>query len=337
MHDAVVVGAGPAGCAMASTLLQAGLDVAVVDRGSDRHAVRLGESAPPGTEQTVASIFGARAFEREHHRPAYGNRAAWGSSELHDVDFMLNPFGRGWHLDRAAFDARLLEVVRQQGARVCGAADVDRARFVCDATGRAAAVARRLGARIVTGDRLVALVGLFGHSTERDRNSTTTVEAVEDGWWYTTPIPGQRRVVAFLTDADLLGRHASRSAPAFDAEVASTQHISGAISEHGYELAGAPRLVAARTAWLDEPAGPRWVAAGDAAAAFDPLSSQGILSALIMGREAGLALVDGTPDRYRDQHRQLVGQYLAERAAVYAMERRWPEAPFWSRRRPVAA
>jgi hypothetical protein len=31
----------------------------------------------------------------------------------------------------------------------------------------------------------------------------TAVEAVEDGWWYTAPVPGGRRVLAFLTNADL--------------------------------------------------------------------------------------------------------------------------------------
>ena len=31
----------------------------------------------------------------------------------------------------------------------------------------------------------------------------TVVEAVEDGWWYTAPLPDGRRVLAFFTDADL--------------------------------------------------------------------------------------------------------------------------------------
>ena len=95
---------------------------------------------------------------------------------------------------------------------------------------------------------------------------------------------------------------------------------------------------AARSSLLTKPTGDGWIAAGDAAAAYDPLSSHGIGSALADGRNAARAVaatLDGDPasfTTYRDRHLAGYTHYLCTRHAYYADEQRWPTAPFWSRR-----
>ena len=99
----------------------------------------------------------------------------------------------------------------------------------------------------------------------------------------------------------------------------------------------APRLTGcvtdASTSWLDRIAGPGWAATGDAAAAFDPLSSQGIVTALVMGREAG-RVAAGTvrPEEYEAQYASLLEEHLALLKAYYGLERRWADSDFWRRR-----
>jgi flavin-dependent dehydrogenase len=89
---------------------------------------------------------------------------------------------------------------------------------------------------------------------------------------------------------------------------------------------------------LTEPAGEGWAAAGDAAAAYDPLSSHGIGSALAGGRQAAATLVAALQGdaaalpAYGEGHRAGYARYLWSRHAYYADERRWPDAPFWKRR-----
>src|SRR6266403_2195707 len=69
--------------------------------------------------------------------------------------------------------------------------------------GRAAPLARRLGAKRHVTDRLVCS-WVHGRARSSGRGvGLTTVEAISDGWWYTAPLPEERRVLAFLTDADL--------------------------------------------------------------------------------------------------------------------------------------
>jgi flavin-dependent dehydrogenase len=379
---AAVIGGGPAGAAAAAALCRAGVKVVVVDGSDRRDTFRVGESAPPGTERAIVDAFGVGggAFTASRHLPFYGNRAAWGTGEPAVTDFMLNPFGHGWHLDRAAFDRDLLAAaaglgarvltgwrvraaerhdtgwrlrivpVRGEGGDVLGAERVLEARFLCDASGRGGCFGRDHGATLRTGDRLVAVVAMLepgarpgSQPDEGDGDGTTLIEAIEDGWWYTAPVPRGRRVVAFFSDGDLLDPVALRTSEGFAERLAGTGHVATAASRHGGRLAR-PRLVAAGTAWLDPPAGPGWLATGDAAVSFDPLSSQGILSALVMGRRAGEALAerassthDEPLDRYADDYARLRERYQVERDAAYGMERRWPASPFWRRRDGAAA
>ena len=41
------------------------------------------------------------------HDICTGNASAWASAELHETYSLMNPYGAGWHLDRAHFDETL--------------------------------------------------------------------------------------------------------------------------------------------------------------------------------------------------------------------------------------
>jgi flavin-dependent dehydrogenase len=404
--DVVVIGAGPAGCAAAVTLANDGRSVLVVDSGRVGPRItwgtrdpqtppfRIGEGGPPGLDRAVDQVFGTGTFVREDHLVSFGNRSAWGSDQPTDTDFMFNPFGPGWHLDRVAFDERLRARAEAAGATFwfgtvradddraqrdslehddagrwhrerrwtliietpAGAREVDTS-LVCDASGRAAAFARRHGGRSITHDRLVAGVAVYeataveeaaavepGSVVADDLDSTTTLEAVAGGWWYTAAIPHRRRVVAFFTDRDLFPADL-RTIDGYDRLVASTRLIGAVLhrSAPAYQLRSPTMLNPAGSNWLERPSGSGWLATGDAAACFDPLSSQGILTAVLMGRTAGDAAIsllvdpDAGTDAYDQRYRAIVDRFLAEHRSMYGLERRWPDEPFWSRRQLESA
>ena len=84
--------------------------------------------------------------------------------------------------------------------------------------------------------------------------------------------------------------------------------------------------------------GTRWLATGDAALAFDPLSSQGILRALQSGLLAAETIDDvlqgqnSTGHDWSLKNRRHFARHLRTRQAYYHLERRWPDAEFWRRR-----
>ncbi|MFG1272749.1 NAD(P)/FAD-dependent oxidoreductase [Xanthobacter flavus] len=344
--DLLVAGAGPAGAAAAIAAAGRGLRVMLLHDA--RGSAWPGESLPPGMAGLVDAAFGPGLLDEARHLIAYGTRSCWGSDDLIETDFLANPLGGGWLLDRARFDADARARAEAAGAtlvtgRLEGIASMPdgwevtlrdgrrlAARFVLDATGRAAAVARHVGSGREAFDRQVALVATLD---DADPYRGTSVEAVADGWWYTTPLPGGRRVLAFLTDADLLGDGVAGWARRLE----PTIHVRRLVGEGAGAVV--PRTSPAETAAGRSLHGPRWCAAGDAAMTFDPLSSQGISAAILMGARAGglvaaaLAGEGAAFAAWAEDYRTLQGE-TADLGRHYAlMETRWRDAPFWSRRR----
>jgi flavin-dependent dehydrogenase len=87
--------------------------------------------------------------------------------------------------------------------------------------------------------------------------------------------------------------------------------------------------------------GAGWIAVGDAAARFDPLAATGVLHALRSGRGASKAIVsylqgdDGALVDFGRSELKMFTSYLRIRQHQYALERRFPDHAFWTRRKAI--
>jgi len=287
--------------------------------------------------------------------------SAWGSETLNELNHFYNPYGVGWHIDRSRFDAMLVRVAQDAGAtfkkearvvacegdgsggwtvgfRTGDARHLLRARFLVDATGRSSIIARRTGVRRVYHDGLVGVVGFFAPGSEQKaRSPITLIEAVENGWWYSAPLPDSRLVVAFMTDADVYARGRKQSANTWLNRLGHTIYTQ-ARAKIG-TLDSGPLIVQANSSRLDRVCGDNWLAVGDAALAFDPLSGQGVYRALesgMRGRNVVQAFFAGERGEfasYADTLGKIFNQFLVVRGKYYSQERRWPNSVFWQRRK----
>jgi flavin-dependent dehydrogenase len=361
--DVLILGAGPAGAALAIALKRAGVgEVLLVDRPS-RQAIPMGEAAAPGLEPLLWRLGLDTDLESRGHRSCHGNRSLWGAGEAAVEDFMRRPHGRGWRLDRAAFDAWLCREAVAAGAGLLSPARLGSAlregeewrveilsgagplriktRWIVDSTGRRAALARRLGARLHRFDRLIALAVLALPTEGRGFEGFSLIESAELGWWYGARLPGGEAVLALMTDSDLARSADLRSPARFNQALAATREIS-----HFARLpAGAvrPQAFAAGTQFVDRAIGAGWLAIGDALMAFDPLCAAGVTGALEDALAAGdtvkQLLADSDGVRALDLRRGYAARadaglrrYVRERRGIYALERRWAESSFWRRR-----
>jgi flavin-dependent dehydrogenase len=145
-----------------------------------------------------------------------------------------------------------------------------------------------------------------------------------------------------MTDADLCRASRWTDPPRWAAELTRTRHTHQRVADR--RPCGRPRVVSAASHRLRRPVpmSDRWLAVGDAALGVDPLASSGILRALVTGHAGGLAMAHwlfGRPEPVRDYERWLDAEfdhYLTQRRRYYALERRWPDAPFWRRRHATA-
>ena len=103
-------------------------------------------------------------------------------------------------------------------------------------------------------------------------------------------LPCGARLVAFLIDADLVDKPAILSNTGFYQQLMDTRYLSQLCQRHGYQISRTPLGADASSSRLRQLTGPNWLATGDAALAFDPLSSQGIASAMYSGIAAARAV-----------------------------------------------
>ncbi|MEZ5592249.1 MAG: hypothetical protein R3F53_16675 [Gammaproteobacteria bacterium] len=118
-----------------------------------------------------------------------------------------------------------------------------------------------------------------------------------------------------------------------------TRYISRWIADVNFSLDSPPRIARADTTWIAPAAGAGWAAIGDAAAAFDPLSSHGMTTALwtaITAADAAAAALSGQTAplaRYADRVAAGVQDFLHSRSSIYSQETRFADQPFWQQRR----
>jgi flavin-dependent dehydrogenase len=327
--DVAIIGSGPAGCALAIHLVKAGASVAIFTVPRRSLFDEFPETLPPGVTENEAWLTGAAGL-----RPHYAMASAWGDSKLTVRHSICNPLGHGWFVDRAIFDGEILARATAGGAVLVvrgrirsaertpsgwslgfsGQPDAVEAGFVVDASGRSSAFARMIGVRRVALDRLVCL------STKAIPvdfpAGEALVESSETGWWFSALNSRGDLSISFFTNPN---------GPSLEDGLRASIHTAKRIS---HVLPSRPVSRAARTDWLETPAGEGWLAVGDAAFASDPLGSQGLLRALETAEKA-TAIIGDSARKYCEIQVDYRDRFLRDRKFFYEAERRWPDADFW--------
>jgi flavin-dependent dehydrogenase len=359
-YDVLILGGGPAGAATGIALkrLDSGLHIALIEK-SDYSSFRIGETLPPHAQAVLRGLGVWDAFIATSPMMSYGTRAAWGNAEPYENEFIFSLHGNGWHLDRNAFDAMLTAEAIKAGVdvqvnsapcgpprrhqhwalpvRIKGAICELNARFIVDATGRHSWFASRLGVRYQVYDQLAAIFAFYRFDPGSIAvDNCTLIEATQHGWWYSAMLPQSRMAVAFMADAPYLRQISWRSLEKWRSLHGATSHTRRRI-ENAIPL-GSPTLCSAASRRLEIPVGEDWLAVGDAASTFDPLSSQGIIKGLHSGVCAARSICryvrghKGALAEYANFIERQYSNYLAARSAYYRVEQRWPDSPFWQQR-----
>jgi geranylgeranyl reductase family protein len=323
--DAVIVGAGPAGSALAAGLGRAGARVALLERAHHPRAKACAEYASPRIVEELARIglergeWDADAVPlNEMHLHAGGHAVRIAYADRHGRR-------RAWGVDRRSFDERLARHAAKSGAQLREGArvvalirDGDRVagvRVRDVATGHEEAIpaawtigadgARSTVARLLGVDRPVRFprrLGLIAHySGVADVTDHGEMHVGRGCYVGLAPTPGGELNVGMALRLADSGR---------SAEVRFGAAIDG-LPAVARRLAGSTRVSPIRGAApighrVKDSAGPGWLLVGDAAGFVDPFTGEGIHRALRSARAAADALHAGgdVASTYRrDRHR----------------------------------
>lgn len=349
--EVVIIGGGPAGSVCALALAHRGHQVTLfnTERAS---GWRAGEMVGPKVRQLLAREFGLDV-PADAALPLKLFHSYWGRSEPTVRSFEFWSTQPAQVLRRPAFDRVLIAAAKLAGVEVVDSCSISG----CDWDGsRWHVIGLRSGSEFrLTASILIEAVGARTRSlaladitrlffdnqvclsieTGTASNSEgAIVETCALGWWYVCPIERGRQIVSLFTDADLLAGP-NRETFIYD-QLAKTEFVAKHIvwHEHDSVRVSNARTSARSVLWRN-----RWIPAGDAAFSLDPVSGTGIERALTDGMAVAEAVsscvADGDEGRLRSHAVQTAAafqQSLLQRRAIYAMERRWKDHPFWQRR-----
>ncbi len=353
--DVLVIGGGLAGCAAAISLQRQGFQTGVVERFSQPRW-KPGESLP-GVSWKLLNDLGISDYLPENLiLPVYANEACWETDEVSIHRFVQDPSGHGWRIDRAGLECAAQRAAVQSGSRVIKGQIISRLQYdkgtwtgelngemisagwLIDASGRSRHIARRQGAVVLQNDRQMAIAMCMRSETRRDRDANTFIEAVEEGWFYTALLPDGRRVVVLHTDPDLPAYAGAKTLRGFLCELKKTVHLSVMLDQHEYQNCTLPQAVAAGSSRLNKLYGCGWLAVGDAAVSFDPVSAQGMHTALYTGLRGAqhlgsqLQQDESGLEHYAMRIDDIYQTHLRHRQLSVDLVRRWPDSNYWKRR-----
>ena len=350
-----IVGAGVAGCATALALHQLGVGPLAVLHRPEAHELKAGETLHPQSRELLYALGLLQAVEEGPHLGAFGIASAWGHTELLHQDHIFSPYGKGWLLDRVAFDTMLREQVVARGIELIEQPQFEAAqrtaegwqwtledgrrltsRFAVDATGRRGALLRPAGGEQVVFDDLHAVYS-FWEGTPKGLGQFSMIESMETGWGYAVTLPEDKFALALMLDKDTLKAEGLKDLEDFRRALSGTKHLSALLQPEHCLLEH--RVVVAQSMLFERGTDDlAWLPVGDAASAYDPMAGIGIAKALDNGLRAAEAI-----QRWLAGDTQAITHYdaaitkafyafLNKRHHYYTQEPRWPQAAFWQRR-----
>lgn len=301
MHysDVLIVGSGPAGCSAAIFCAQNNLKVTLLDT-EEISKPKPGESLHPGIIPLFKQLGFLDQFLSANFLQYTGNWVRWKDSITH-----FQPFGDdrlekwyGFQVHRPYFDEILLEHASKLGVNIirsCKALSpiyLDKKRisgiltskgkllssFVIDSSGNAHWLARKTEVCIQNYSPI--LIGYYGYVKGEcpSRDDAPLISAENDGWIWTAKIKPQiyQWVRLFFNQSKKIKTSSSSLVPIEYKELK-------AISSHR----------GSNVTWrlVSKPAEKGYFIIGDAAFVLDPLSSHGIIKAVMSGILAGYLIM----------------------------------------------
>lgn len=345
----VVLGAGPAGAAVALGLRRLGHAVTVVGtprafdaiegvsdrvvaglRGVGIEAALAAIAEPSPRRATWAGSTTALNHERLVDRAAF-DRRLWQELQDHGVECLLARVMR-WVPGESGDGGHTLQVQRPDDAQP----QTLRARFVVEARGR---LAPHPPQGVTRGPETVAL--LWRGQGAAGGKAGSAVESLPGGWAWCAQLPGGAVALQLTVDPSSEDLPPRALLGAFVRERLST--VEAALPFLDIPATEVHALARTSGAVLaPEVCGDRWLRVGDAAMAADPLSGNGIFQSLSSALQAPMVVHTllnhpGDAPHARRFHTERV-QGLFQRFArigrdFYAQEQRWADQPFWSARR----
>jgi flavin-dependent dehydrogenase len=344
-----VLGGGPAGSVIARSLAELGHDVLLVDRTVGENVPRA-ESLAPSIAPILDSlrlrgVVDASVFCREKQA-----LVQWGSGDVSVKSFGVSP---SLLVERALLDDRLRHAASRAGVRMIAPAKaravrhpsggewlipvatsdgavVIKSRFLVDARGKRHRMCIEDGAPPTVA--LSAPWTLGGPAF-----AETRIEAGSDEWFWGSPLPDDSYAATIFLDASRVAGLRAESRTEFYRDVISRSKLLEELMRG--KMIGPVCVRDATPRLSKDPIGNDFIRVGEACVAIDPLSSQGIQTALLSAVQASAAVhtiltagCDSVAARVFYRERQQAAAARARLSAARLYREHPAQSAFWIER-----
>jgi flavin-dependent dehydrogenase len=341
-----VLGGGPAGCIIARSLAQLGHATLLIERNVEAQGQRVESLAPPIMQildsLELSSAVAAATFCREKRA-----LVRWNSNSI-----QTRSFEPPSHLiERSLFDRRLRDAAASAGAYVLtpASAQVPQRRpgggwlipvrttkglasivadFLVDARGK-----RRSASSNDNGPRTVAMSAAW--SLVDKAYAETRIEAGADEWFWGCPLRDGRYLATIFVDAKSAAGLRGDARGEFYRRLLSGSELLNNLLRGEMVTPISVRDATGRIA--RDLIGEDFIRVGEAAFSIDPLSSQGVQSAILSAIQGAAAVhtirtgYDPLPAMtfYRDRQQHAANQASRNAMRLYRDRLRHRSSPFW--------
>jgi flavin-dependent dehydrogenase len=354
--DIIIAGKGIAGLVLSLLLEQKGIPHVLLGRTGEKKVLALGETLPPSALPLLQGLNLLEIFEANALQKTHGYHSVWSSSTVFDNNFYFHhPYKYGLKINKQGltssiaqlqqkhllhFDKQLHITATDKSITVSFESNQQpvtiRGKIIVDASGRNRSVLAALGIPTVEHDTLVAFSCHIARIKLPKLVHPVYVESFETGWGIVSAINEAENVITLFTNKGNAIQQQLQQYSNWPAILAGTTYLKDFLpATPNSKITGAK----AGSSRAQAIAGKNWLAIGDAAIAFDPLSSHGITNAIYTAQKAATAIeayLQNTGEailkEYDDTLQTIFTQYNTTCRQLYSIEKRWPEAAFWKLR-----
>jgi len=338
--DVAIVGAGPAGAALATNLAGRGIEVVVLERAPAWRWHAGGVFASPVAVDALRRTGMSDPMIERVARPIPAMRLETRGGAAVRLTYGAERGGpSAVGFDRSVLDPALVSAARARGAEIRAGTTVEAVELGSRHSIlrlRSRDVVSRLGARIVVGAdgtpsivaraagvarpaRLAPRIGLTYHVADGRpaRGVDARMLLLADGYVGVAPVPGSRLNIGIVLGASWRRRLAGDGARSTVAAI--TRSLPPAPDDDGSWRDGTPLDAIAGASPLGgrvtRRAGPGWLLVGDAAGFLDPFTGEGLHRALVSAEFAAPAIgaaLRGDRRAYAAYERAMHRRFLAK-------------------------
>ena len=341
--DVIIVGAGVAGLTLSYLLKERNINHLVLDRVSKPKNLDLAETMPPSALVLLESLNLLELFSQSSSK-TFGYHSLWNNDFLTtDNFFRHNPFKYGLKLNKTKLLNDMRVLVSDHLIPMNHLVEIDRSnenisvkikadhsiqtingRLIVDATGRSRNVLKHFGISSESFDDQVALSCHLPYFKHPQLIHSVYVESFENGWGIVSSLNDQTNVMTLYTKKGSPILPKLKDYQNWKALLSSTRILKDFLVEDIY-----PKVVGqkANSSKASQISGSNWLAIGDAAIAFDPLSSHGVSNAIFCSKSASEAIelyltsdVAAPFQNYDQTINRIFHQYLKQKSSIYSLQ-----------------